>query len=99
VGRRFYCRVLGLPEIHKPASLTGPGGSWLRVGDRPIHIGVEKGVNRNDSKARQVSNLEGWKPKIATPGIEIIENIPPSGHDRFESRGPLGNRIEFLQRR
>ena len=101
-ARRFYCRVLGLPEIQKPAGLAGRGGLWLQVGDRQVHIGVEDGVNRYATKAHiayEVSNLEEWKLKIATLGIEIIESIPLPGHDRFEFRDPFGNRVEFIQRR
>jgi catechol 2,3-dioxygenase-like lactoylglutathione lyase family enzyme len=101
-ARRFYCRVLGLPEIQKPASLTGRGGLWLQVGDHQVHIGVEDGVNRYATKAHiayEVSNLQEWKRNIATLGIEIIESIPLSGHDCFEFRDPFGNRVEFIQRR
>jgi catechol 2,3-dioxygenase-like lactoylglutathione lyase family enzyme len=101
-ARRFYCRVLGLPEIQKPASLTGRGGCWLQVGDRHVHIGVEDGVNRYATKAHiayEVSDLEEWKRKLAALGIEVIEGIPLPGHDRFEFRDPFGNRVEFIQRR
>jgi putative intracellular protease/amidase/catechol 2,3-dioxygenase-like lactoylglutathione lyase family enzyme len=101
-ARRFYCRVLGLPEIQKPPSLTGRGGLWLQVGDRQVHIGVEDGVNRHATKAHvayEVSNLEEWKRKIATPGIVITESIPLPGYDRLEFRDPFGNRVEFIQRR
>ena len=101
-ARRFYCRVLGLPEIQKPAGLTGRGGLWLQVGDRQVHIGVEDGVNRHATKAHiayEVSDLEAWKLKIAALGIEVIESIPLPGHDRFEFRDPFGNRVEFIQRR
>jgi catechol 2,3-dioxygenase-like lactoylglutathione lyase family enzyme len=101
-ARRFYCRVLGLPEIQKPASLTGRGGLWLQVGDRQVHIGVEGGANRYTTKAHiayEVSNLEEWKLKIAALGIEVIESIPLSGYDRFEFRDPFGNRVEFIERR
>jgi catechol 2,3-dioxygenase-like lactoylglutathione lyase family enzyme/ADP-ribose pyrophosphatase YjhB (NUDIX family) len=101
-ARRFYCGVLGLPEVQKPASLTGRGGLWLRVGDRQVHIGVEDGVDRQASKAHiayEVSSLEEWKRKLATLGIEVIDGIPLPGHDRIEFRDPFGNRVEFIQRR
>jgi putative intracellular protease/amidase/catechol 2,3-dioxygenase-like lactoylglutathione lyase family enzyme len=101
-ARRFYCFILGLPEIQKPASLTGRGGLWLQVGDRQVHIGVEDGVNRNATKAHiayEVSDLEEWKRKLAALGIEVIEGIPLLDHDRFEFRDPFGNRVEFIQRR
>ena len=101
-ARRFYCRVLGLPEIQKLASLTGRGGLWLQVGDGQVHIGVEDGVNRYATKAHiayAVSDLEAWKRKVAAPGIEVIGSVPLPGHDRFEFRDPFGNRVEFIQRR
>jgi putative intracellular protease/amidase/catechol 2,3-dioxygenase-like lactoylglutathione lyase family enzyme len=101
-ARRFYCRALGLPEIPKPAGLTGRGGLWLQVGDRQVHIGVEAGVNWCATEAHiayEVSNLEEWKRKVAALGIEVIESIPLPGHDRFEFRDPFGSRVEFIQRR
>jgi catechol 2,3-dioxygenase-like lactoylglutathione lyase family enzyme len=101
-ARRFYCGVLGLPEIQKPAGLTGRGGLWLQVGDGQVHIGVEDGVNRYATKAHiayEVSDLEAWKRKVAALGVEVIDGVPLPGHDRFEFRDPFGNRVEFIQRR
>jgi catechol 2,3-dioxygenase-like lactoylglutathione lyase family enzyme len=101
-ARRFYCRVLGLPEIQRPPSLAGRGGLWLQVGDRQVHIGVEDGVNRSATKAHiayEVSHLQEWKRKIAALGIEVLDSIPLPGHDRFEFRDPFGNRVEFVERR
>jgi catechol 2,3-dioxygenase-like lactoylglutathione lyase family enzyme len=101
-ARRFYCGVLGLPEVQKPTSLSGRGGLWLQVGNRQVHVGVEDGVNRSATKAHiayEVSNLEAWKRKVAALGIEVTDGIPLPGHDRFEFRDPFGNRVEFIQRR
>ena len=84
-ARHFYCRVLGLPEIQKPAGLAGRGGLWLQVGDRQVHIGVEDGVTRHATKAHiayEVSNLEEWKRKVATLGIEVSERPAGQGHPR-----------------
>src|SRR5204862_211338 len=50
-GRQFYCGLLGLPEIDKPASLAGRGGFWLQVGDTQVHVGTEAGVDRLATKA------------------------------------------------
>src|ERR1700693_1858476 len=46
-GREFYCDLLGLPEIEKPAALRGRGGFWLQVGDRQVHVGTEENVQRD----------------------------------------------------
>jgi catechol 2,3-dioxygenase-like lactoylglutathione lyase family enzyme len=100
-ARHFYCQVLGLPEIEKPANLLERGGLWLQVGDRQVHIGVEDGVDRLSTKAHiayEVVDLSAWRVKLAALGIEALEGIPISGYRRFEFRDPFGNRIEFLER-
>jgi catechol 2,3-dioxygenase-like lactoylglutathione lyase family enzyme len=100
-ARHFYCRTLGLPEIDKPASLQDRGGLWLQVGDLAIHIGVEDGVDRRLTKAHiayEVTDLDDWKARLTTLGIEILPAMPIPGYDRFEFRDPFGNRVEFLQR-
>lgn len=50
-ARAFYCGVLGLPEIAKPASLQGRGGFWVQVGAAQLHVGTEDGVDRAATKA------------------------------------------------
>ena len=37
-ARAFYCGVLGLREVEKPATLQERGGFWLQVGDRHVHV-------------------------------------------------------------
>ena len=99
-GRQFYCTLLGLPEIPKPASLQGRGGFWLQVGDRQVHVGVEDGVERKATKAHlayQVMNLAEWRARLQAQGIEILEGVPIPGCERFEIRDPFGNRLEFIQ--
>lgn len=98
-GRRFYCRLLGLPEIPKPPSLQGRGGFWLRVGDRGLHVGTEDGVDRRATKAHvafQVRDITAWRDHLETAGIAIAESVPIPGYDRFEIRDPFGNRLEFI---
>src|ERR1700726_4119278 len=100
-ARRFYCGVLGLPEIEKPASLARRGGLWLAVGDRQVHVGVEEAVERLATKAHiayEVSNLAEWRSRLAESGIDIVEGIPIPGYERFEVRDPFGNRVEFIER-
>ncbi len=100
LGRQFYCHILGLPEIEKPASLQGRGGFWLQVGDRQVHVGTEDGVDRMATKAHlayQVTDVALWRVHLQAHGFEILEGVPISGYDRFETRDPFGNRIEFIQ--
>src|SRR5579862_7291829 len=99
-ARAFYCVLLGLPEIDKPASVAGRGGFWLAVGDRQLHVGVEDGVDRLATKAHiayAVTGLREWKQRLRENGIEILEGIPIPGFDRFEFRDPFGNRVEMIE--
>lgn len=98
-ARRFYCDVLKLAEIAKPASLADRGGFWLQVGSQQVHVGTEDGVNRNDTKAHlayQVSDLAYWKEHLQKNDVSTIKCIPIPGYQRFEFRDPFGNRVEMI---
>jgi catechol 2,3-dioxygenase-like lactoylglutathione lyase family enzyme len=99
-ARTFYCGLLGLREIEKPAVLRERGGFWLQVGDRQVHVGVEEGVDRRASKAHvayAVSDLSTWRVRLAAAGVAIVDGIPIAGCDRFEFRDPFGNRVELVE--
>jgi SAM-dependent methyltransferase len=38
-----------------------------------------------------------WRQRLSEAGLEILESIPIPGFDRFETRDPFGNRLEFIQ--
>jgi catechol 2,3-dioxygenase-like lactoylglutathione lyase family enzyme len=100
--RKFYCGLLGLQEIEKPASLRERGGFWLELGEMQIHVGTEDADARAQSKAHlayEVHDLASWRVKLQEHDIRILEGIPIPGYERFEFRDPFGNRVEFLQRR
>jgi catechol 2,3-dioxygenase-like lactoylglutathione lyase family enzyme len=100
--RRFYCGILGLEEVPKPASLEGRGGLWLTVGDQAIHFGTENVSDRAASKrhvAFEVEDLDEARRALEEAGLKILEGIPIPGYDRFEFRDPFGNRIELMERR
>src|SRR5215469_8524669 len=97
-GRQFYCDLLGLPEIEKPASLQGRGGFWLQVGDRQVHVGTEGPEDRAETKAHlayQVDDLEAWRVILQEKGIVLLDGEPIPGYTRFEFRDPFWNRVEF----
>lgn len=99
-AREFYCGVLGLPELAKPAALQGRGGLWLQVGDSQVHIGTENGVDRTATKAHvayQVTDLANLRARLQERGIAVLDGIPIPGYERFEIRDPFGNRVEFIQ--
>jgi catechol 2,3-dioxygenase-like lactoylglutathione lyase family enzyme len=99
-AREFYCGLLGLAEIEKPAALKPRGGFWLSVGDRQVHVGVEDGVDRQATKAHvayRVRDLEAWRRKLAAAGVAVEDGIQTPGQKRFEIRDPFGNRIEMVE--
>jgi catechol 2,3-dioxygenase-like lactoylglutathione lyase family enzyme len=98
-ARAFYCGLLGLQEVEKPAALQGWGGFWLQVGDRQVHVGTEEGVVRHATKAHvayAVTEAAAWRSRLAAAGVEILDGIPIPGYDRFEFRDPFGNRVEMI---
>ena len=100
-GRQFYCLLLGLPEVEKPAALQRRGGFWLQVGDVQVHVGTEEGVDRGATKAHlayEVTDLADWRATLQHTGIHILDAVPLPGYERFEIRDPFGNRVEFIQR-
>jgi catechol 2,3-dioxygenase-like lactoylglutathione lyase family enzyme len=100
-AREFYCGVLGLIEIEKPASLEGRGGLWLAVGDRQLHIGVEEGVDRGATKAHiayEVDDVGAWREMLTGRGVKILDSVAIPGYERFEFRDPFGNRVEMIER-
>lgn len=99
-ARAFYCGVLGLPEMAKPAALAGRGGFWVQIGALQLHIGVEDGVARLATKAHvayAVTNLAEWRSRMAAQGLPILASVPIPGYVRFECRDPFGNRLEFIE--
>jgi catechol 2,3-dioxygenase-like lactoylglutathione lyase family enzyme len=99
-ARAFYCGLLGLREVEKPAALRGRGGFWLQVGDRQVHVGTEDGVERRAAKAHvayAVCGLAAWRARLAAAGVEVRDGIPIPGYERFEFRDPFGNRVEFIE--
>jgi len=99
-AREFYCGILGLKEIPKPAELAGRGGFWLEVGDRQLHIGTDDRVDPSNSKAHVaylVEDIEKSRRSLTEQGVNILDGIPIPGMSRFEFRDPFGNRVEFLE--
>lgn len=97
-ARRFWSRLLGLPEIEKPHSLAGRGGCWFRLGDRQLHLGVEADFRpaRKAHVAFASSDLPDVRARLDTAGYVIRSDHPLDGRVRFFTDDPFGNRLEFI---
>ena len=98
-GKAFYCELLGLSEIDKPAVLKGRGGFWVSVGNQEVHVGTEDGFDRLTTKAHlayQVEDVGYWRERLEAQGVEILEAVTIPGFVRFEFRDPFGNRVEMI---
>jgi catechol 2,3-dioxygenase-like lactoylglutathione lyase family enzyme len=99
-GRAFYCGVLGLPEVGKPASLRERGGFWVMAGQTPVHVGTEEGVDRSLTKghlAYRVNDLSAWRERLQHHRVSVTDPTPVPGLLRLEFRDPFGNRVELVQ--
>ncbi|MEM0998454.1 MAG: VOC family protein [Bacteroidota bacterium] len=97
-AKAFYCHILGLQEIPKPASAVGKGGFWVKMADIELHIGVE--ASPGGSKRHPafiVKDLEGARTYLTKIGVPIQEETPIPGRKRFSFFDPWKNRIELMQ--
>ncbi len=98
-ARAFYGKVLGIPEIPKPAHLALRGGAWFEQGALKIHLGVEKDF-RPASKAHPALLVEGLDDLIKRceqAGHAVISDEPLEGYHRVYISDPFGNRIELME--
>ena len=97
-ARAFYCDLLQLVEIEKPAYLQKNGGFWLKIADIQLHIGVEaSSCTSKRHPAFEVEGLERTKAFLQRNNIRIKEDPPIPGFRRFSFYDPFDNRIELLE--
>ena len=99
-ARAFYCGVLGLAEVAKPADLAARGGCWFEGGGVSLHLGVETDF-RPAAKAHPallVADLAAVRARLAESGVSFTEGSPLEGYARGDIADPFGNRIELMQR-
>jgi catechol 2,3-dioxygenase-like lactoylglutathione lyase family enzyme len=97
-AREFYSGVLGLEEIPRPTSFTF-GGAWFQIGPEVLHL-----VSREETYPQAPHHFCLWVKDI-TLAAKVVEDagypitwdtrykIPKI--DRFFTRDPDGNRVEF----
>ena len=98
-ARKFYQKILGIPEAMKPANLAARGGCWFEDGELKIHLGVEKNFApaRKAHPAFIVEDLAALTSALIKAGYPIAHDRPIEGYDRIFVDDPFGNRIELME--
>ncbi len=96
-AKSFYGGVLKLKEVPRPPSFDF-AGAWYRIGTVDLHL-----VSRGDVDAPSrrhfafwVSDVHALAKAVEKAGYSITwDTYKIAGIDRFFTRDPDGNRIEF----
>ena len=98
-ARDFYCGILGLSEIPKPANLAARGGVWFAIGPRQLHLGVDADFRpaKKAHAAFRVHDLPLLVDRCRAANVPVVEDEPLAGYNRVYVTDPCGNRIELLQ--
>ena len=97
-AREFYSRLLGIPEIPKPAELARRGGAWFESGSVKIHLGVEADFRpaRKAHPALLVRDLRALVERLREARVDVVED-PLDGYFRVYAEDPFGNRVELME--
>lgn len=97
-SKAFYGGLLGLKEIPRPTSFTF-GGAWYQIGQDVLHLvsRPEKLPEAPHHFCLWVKDVRAAAKVVGEAGFAVIWDtrykIP--GVDRFFTRDPDGNRVEF----
>lgn len=97
-AREFYGRLLGIPEVGKPADGAQRGGAWFEGNGVKVHLGIEPDF-RPSAKAHPafvVRGLRALLERLRAGGVGAIES-PMAGYFRVHVKDPFGNRIELME--
>ena len=99
-ARAFYCGVLEMAELPKPAHLAVSGGCWFESGGAHVHLGVEAEFRpaRKAHPSLLVDDLAALAVRLEAAGYGYAPGKPLDGHVRGDTHDPFGNRIELMQR-
>lgn len=96
--RGFYCDILGLAEIPKPAPLQERGGFWASLGSLEIHFGVDPHFvpATKAHPAFVTDDLNQLAENLRVAGYPVRWDRSLQGVKRLFTDDPVGNRIELI---
>lgn len=94
----FYEGLLGIPRVTKPPHLEARGGCWFETSSTRIHLGVDDEFTpaRKAHPALLTEDLAALRRRLQDAGVEVVDDQPLPGFERFYGYDPFGNRLEFL---
>ena len=98
-ARRFYSDVLGLVEVPRPPEVAERPGIWYSFGSTELHIQTRRDVppEKGDRHpAFIVDDIDAWRERFASRGVEVIDQPTIYGRRRFNVRDPSGNLLELM---
>ena len=101
-ARAFYCGLLGLNDLEKPAPLAARGGAWFTLPDgRQLHLGVERPfrASKKAHPAFLAADLEELAGEMEAAGSPVQWDDGLAPRRRVYEEDPFGNRLEFLEPR
>lgn len=100
-AREFFGRLLGLPEVDKPAALRGRGGAWFACGSQQLHVGVQQqhlpAEKAHPALSVAYGGLDELAARLEAAGSKVDWERSLHPLRRFYTRDPWGNRIELLE--
>ncbi|KQB96115.1 glyoxalase [Loktanella sp. 1ANDIMAR09] len=96
--RAFYCDLLGMTEVAKPAALHGRGGFWARTGALECHFGVDPDFHpaTKAHPAFVVDDIAALAGRMETAGLAVKWDTALPDITRFFVFDPVGNRVELI---
>ena len=96
--RRFYCDLLGMTEVPKPAPLQGRGGFWAQADAVQVHFGVDHDFvpAKKAHPAFVIADLDGLAARLGAADVTVTWDTNLPDVKRCFISDPVGNRIELI---
>jgi len=97
-AREFYCGLLGMTEVEKPAELQANGGCWFESGEVQIHLGVDPDFRpqRRAHPGLTCGDYDGMLTHLRSHRVLVVEYDLPDQRRAFID-DPFGNRLELME--
>lgn len=100
-AREFYGEKLGLQRKSVPSALNDEDFIWFELGNDgdELHVFTERGEPKSPGQhlCIQVDDIQAWRDRVSSHGIEIEETERIVNRPRFFIRDPFNNRVEITQ--